>query len=80
MTKKPLTRNSKLILADIFRAKRPLSIKQIADRNKIAWKTANENIKKLEGRGAIKCKRTIRKTSCNLTKELKKELRDWLYD
>lgn len=79
MVKKQLTRNSKIILADIFRAKRPLSIKQIASRNNIAWKTANENIRRLEKRGAIKCRRTIRKTSCDLTKELRKELQDW-YD
>ena len=76
----PLTRNSKIILADLFKAKRPLSIKKIAERNSIAWKTANENIIRLEKRGAIKCRRTIRKTSCDLTEQLRKELKDWLYD
>lgn len=81
MAKKlPLTRNSKIILADLLRARRPLSIKKIAERNNIAWKTANENIRKLEKRGAIKCNRTIRKTSCDLTKNLRKELQEWLYD
>jgi len=72
--RKPLTRNSKIILADLFRAKRPLSIKRIAERNGLAWKTANDNIKRLETRKAVKCKRSIRKTSCQITKEARREL------
>ena len=70
-----LTRNSKLIIADLFRAKRPLSIKKIAERNGIAWKTANENIKRLERRFIVKCDRTRRKTSCKLTKRAIEDLK-----
>lgn len=72
--KRHLTRNSKLILADLFRARRPLSIKRIAERNRMAWKTANENIRRLEGRGVVKCKRSVRKTSCSITPKVRKRL------
>ena len=72
--RKTLPRNAKIILADLYRARRPLSIKRIAERNRIAWKTANENIKRLERREAVKCSRTRRKTSCSVTSKIRKRL------
>ena len=78
--REPLTRNSKIILADLARARRPLSIKQISERNRIAWRTASDNTIKLEKRKLIKCK-WIRgdtgkrgKRSCELTPTTKKAL------
>ena len=78
--REPLTRNSKIILADLAKAKRPLSIKQISERNKIAWKTASDNSKILEKRNLIRCisnkgkggKRG--KRSCELTPTTKRQL------
>ncbi len=81
LKRKPLTRNSKIILADLFKAKRPLSIQQISKRNKIAWKTASDNAKKLEVRKLIDCKFTKGKSgkkgkrSCELTPSTRKRLR-----
>lgn len=74
MNQKPLTRNSKIIVADLFRARRPLAVRRIAERNNIAWKTANDNIKRLEGRGIVKCKRSTRRTYCELTPQAKRDL------
>lgn len=67
-----LTRNSKIILADLVRAKRPLSIRQIAQRNNVAWKTAKDNVDKLKRRGAVNCKITKRKTYCEVNPQLRK--------
>lgn len=70
--RKPLTRNSKIILADLFRARRPLSIKKIAERNDIQWKTANKNISLLEKRRLVSCSRTTRRTYCQVNKNIRK--------
>lgn len=74
MKREPLTRNSKIIVADLIRARRPLAIRRIAERNSIAWKTAKDNIKRLERRGIVKCRRSIRRTYCELTRQAKKDL------
>ncbi len=79
---KSLTRNSKIILADLFMAKRPLSVRKIAERNKIAWKTASDNLKKLERRGLVTCKSKLAKgggrrgkRACSLNPQIRKQLR-----
>lgn len=64
-----LPRGSIYILADLWKAKRPLSISQIAERNGIAWKTANEHINTLKERGFIKITKTVRRTYCQIKKE-----------
>lgn len=74
MKRKSLPNNAIKILADLARARRPLSVKRIAERNKIAWKTANTNIKKLERRGAVKCERSTRRTYCKVTRQVKRDL------
>ncbi len=68
---KPLTRNSKLILADMIRARRPLSVRSIANRNNVAWKTASNNIKALKTRGLVNCKVSKRRTYCEPTKNIR---------
>lgn len=75
MQKKPLTKNSKLILADLFRAKRPLSISRIAERNRVTWKTADNSIKRLESKGFVNCKRSVRRTYCTVSREARKLIR-----
>ena len=72
--KEKLTNNAIKILADLFRARRPLSIKKIASRNDIHWKTASDNIKRLESRKLVKCERTRMKTSCQVTKRTRRAL------
>jgi len=68
---KQLTRSSKIILTDLFRARRPLSVKKIAERNEMSWKTANDNIKRLENKGLVKCKRSERRTYCQITRPVR---------
>jgi len=70
-----MSRNSLYILADLFRAKRPLSVKRVAERNNISWKTADNNVKKLEKRGLVKCKRSKRRTYCEIAKEVRKVIK-----
>ncbi len=75
--RKPLPRNAKIILADLARARRPLSVRKIAERNKIAWKTASDNIGRLERRGLAICKVGASKKgkrSCSITTKARKEL------
>ena len=72
---KPLTRNSKLILADMIRARRPLSVRSIASRNNVAWKTASNNIKALKTRGLVSCKVSKRRTYCMPSNNVKKSFR-----
>ncbi len=75
---KPLTKNSKRILADLFRARRPLSVKKIAERNEVAWQTAKDNIERLEKKGLVKCKFNPKKKSkhrkCEITPKARSEL------
>lgn len=71
MSKKNLTNNAIRILADLCRAKRPLPVKRIAERTNVSWKTANDNIKILEKRKLVKCKKSKRRNYCEPTKEVK---------
>lgn len=71
---KPLTKSGLKIIANLHRAKRPLSIKRISERTNLSWKTCNDNIKKLEQRKILSCERTKRRTYCKITKEAKMEL------
>ncbi len=73
MTEK-LKRNSILILANMIKAKRPLPVRKIAERNNISWKTANDNIKILEKRGLVKCEKSKRRNYCQVSKRLLEEL------
>ena len=57
------------ILADLWKAKRPLSVSQIAERNGVAWKTANDHIESLKERGLIKTNKSVRRTYCEIKKE-----------
>jgi len=80
MPKRPLTNSAKKIIADLARAKRPLSINQLASRNSLAWKTVSENAQILEKRKIIKCNFTQGKSgkkgkrACELTSPIKKTL------
>jgi len=72
--KKCISRNRLLILADLYKANRPLSIKQISQRNKVTWKTANSSIKKLEEKRLVSCDRSKRRTYCKVSNEALKSL------
>lgn len=63
------------ILADLWKAKRPLSVSQIAERNNIVWKTANEHVKSLKKRGLIKTKKSVRRTYCEIKKEFMQSIK-----
>ncbi|MEK6927098.1 MAG: hypothetical protein AABX11_01565 [Nanoarchaeota archaeon] len=71
MINKRLPNNALRILADLTKARRPMSIKQIADRNNVYWKTANENIKKLETRKLILCSHGTRRNYCKINPKWK---------
>lgn len=72
MIKNKLSRNAKIILSDLCRARRPLPVRQIATRNNITWKTANSNIKKLESGKFVKCNRDSKnRTFCEPTRKVR---------
>ena len=52
--------------------KRPLSIKRIAERNNVTWKTANANISRLEKKGFVKCSHGLRRNYCKVTSKVRK--------
>lgn len=72
---KKLPKNARLILVDLCRARRPLPVKQIAERNDIHWKTANENIKRLEKSRLVKCTRSKNRTMCEPSKAVQDKCR-----
>lgn len=59
---KPLPRNAIIILADLVRARRKLTIRQVSERTGMAWQTISSNIKKLRRRRLIKIKRLKNRT------------------
>lgn len=69
--KSKLSRNSKLILSDLCRARRSLPVRQIALRNDIHWKTADINIKKLQKLGLVTCNKTKRRNFCEPSRAVK---------
>lgn len=66
-----LKKTSIQILGDLWRANRFLSLSQIAERNNIGWKTANENTKKLEARGLVDSKKSIRRKYFKIKKSFR---------
>ena len=69
---KELPRRGIKILANLCKAKRPLSIKSISERTEMSWKTVDDHIKTLEKRKLIKCERSKRRTYCTVNKEVLK--------
>ncbi len=69
---KNLPKNAIRIMADLYRANRKLPINQIAKRTNVSWKTAKDNIQRLEKRGLVDCNRTIKRIYCKLSEEAKK--------
>ncbi len=69
--KRKLPRNAKLILVDLCRARRPLSVRRISERNDVHWKTANDNIQRLEKQGLVSCERGKNRTMCQPSKKIK---------
>ena len=63
------------VLADLWKAKRPLSVSQIAERNNIVWKTANDHVESLKKRGLIKTKKSVRRTYCEIKKEFMRDIK-----
>lgn len=51
------------LFGSLFRAKRPLSVKKLAQRTDMSWQTANKHIKKLENFKVLNTKKSIRKTN-----------------
>ncbi len=70
-----LSKNSMHVLIDLYRAKRELSVREISKRTTLSWQTANNNLKILEKRHLVKCRRSIRRTYCTLTQEAKKSIK-----
>lgn len=61
--RKRITKLDKDIVASLYRAKRPLPVKKIAERVNISWPTADIHIKKLKKFKVLDFKKTPRKTS-----------------
>jgi Mn-dependent DtxR family transcriptional regulator len=72
MVTKPLRKSGIKVLANLCKAKRPLSVKRISERTDLSWKTVNDNIKLLEKRKLIKCERSARRTYCKVRPEVTK--------
>jgi DNA-binding transcriptional regulator GbsR (MarR family) len=70
MKQELLSKTSIDILADIVKAKRPLSVSKIAERTGFSWKTTNEHIKKLKTRRLIECNKTKRRNYCKATQQI----------
>ncbi len=51
------------LFGSLYRAKRPLSIKKLANRTDMSWQTANIHVKKLEKLGVVGTKKSIRQTN-----------------
>lgn len=77
------------IFADLFKARRPLSVGKIATRTDLSWKTVKDHVEKLEKLKVLNIEKTIRKNRVKIDpkfiselrreKMLKKEKDDFLY-
>ena len=74
LTDDEISRKILLLVADLYKAKRPLTVTQIAKRNGLAWKTANGYVKFLEKAEWIVCTRTKRRTYCELQSDIRKSM------
>ena len=63
------------LFGSLYRARRPLSIKKLAQRTDMSWQTANKHIKKLEGLKVLNTKKTIRKTRVTIDKDFLKGMK-----
>ncbi len=62
------------IISSLYRAKRPLSVKRLAERVGVSWPTVNEHVKKLVDIGPLKIEKTIRKTRVYIDYEFLKPI------
>ena len=58
--------HERMILVTLDRANRPLSQRQISEKCGMAWRTTNEYITQLEGKGYVHCKPVGNKKMCEL--------------
>ena len=63
-----------LIISDLYKAGRPLSIKKLAERTGISWPTVKKHVEKLKELGPLKTKKTIRKTRVFIDTEFLKTI------
>jgi len=62
MSRVKIDRVDREIFASIFRARRPLSIRQLVYRIGYSWATINRHVSKLEGVGILEVRRTVRRS------------------
>jgi DNA-binding transcriptional regulator GbsR (MarR family) len=60
------------LFGSLHHARRPLSIKKLAQRTDMSWQTANKHLKKLQELDIIDFKKTVKKTSVFITPRLMK--------
>lgn len=63
------------IFSSLFRAKRPLPVRKIAQRTNIAWPTAKQHVMKLHKLGILDIVKSARRTNVKITREMLEELR-----
>ncbi|MEN7982610.1 MAG: hypothetical protein ABFQ65_04130 [Nanoarchaeota archaeon] len=57
-----ITKAQRVILASLYRARRPVSMSQLVSRTGYAWNTIKNNVKVLEDRGVVIVKRSTRRS------------------
>lgn len=76
--KRPIKRISNIdsrIFASLVRARRPLPVKQIAQRTNVTWPTAKSHVEKLRKMNVLKIEKTIRKNRVTIDPRFKKQLK-----
>ena len=74
-----LVKNSKVksldreIFVSLYKAKRQLPIKRIAERLNVSWPTIDSHVKKLEQLGVVITHKTVRRTNVELNQEFLKQ-------
>ena len=63
------------LFGSLAKARRPLSIKRLANRTDMSWQTANKHLKKLKEFKVVKFDKTIRKTRVSLEDPWIKKIR-----
>ena len=77
--RKRITNLDSKIFVDIIKAKRPLSIKQIAQRLGITWPTTKKHIEKLQKLNVLENDKTIRKNRIKIKPDFIAYLREKKY-
>lgn len=62
------------IISSLYRARRPLSIKRLAERIGVSWPTVKQHVEKLKEIGPLKTDPTIRKTRVYIDYEFLKPI------